>query len=248
MDRISNGWRRFAIQRFARRDFRLNGGTSYVSFTFDDFPRTALTAGGRILTDHGVHGTYFVSFRLLGSESPSGPIATTADIESLLQAGHEVGCHTFDHLDGTKVTPSEFERSIHANRDALVESRLGARFSVFAYPLDGPALPVKRVTGPHFRASRWGGQTFNHDVMDLNLLHAYFLDQRSPARLEDLARLIEANASAGGWLIFATHDIDCEPSKYGCEESYFRQVVRLAVASGAKVLPMTNVCAELGLV
>jgi len=219
-----------------------------VSFTFDDFPRTALTTGGRILTDHGVRGTYFVSFRLLGSKSPSGRIASIADLESLLQHGHEVGCHTFDHLDGTKVTPVEFERSIHANRAALVDSRLGARFGVFAYPLDGPALPVKRITGPHFAASRWGGQTFNHDVIDLNLLKAYFLDQRSPATLKKLANLFESNANAGGWLIFATHDISREPSEYGWGETYFREVVRLAVESGARVLPMTNVCAELGLV
>jgi hypothetical protein len=218
-----------------------------VSFTFDDFPQTAFTTGGRILADHGVRGTYFVSFRLLGSGSVSGPIASISDVESLLQEGHEVGCHTFDHLDGTKVTPAEFERSIHANQAALVNSRLATRFGVFAYPLDGPALPVKRVTGPHFAACRWGGQTFNHDVIDLNLLKAYFLDQRSPAGLDELARLIESNANSGGWLIFATHDVGRKPSDYGCDEAYFREVVYLAVESGARVLPMMKVCGELGL-
>src|SRR5262245_33919431 len=35
--RVSNGWRRFAIQRFARREWRLDPHVSYVSFTFDDF-------------------------------------------------------------------------------------------------------------------------------------------------------------------------------------------------------------------
>jgi peptidoglycan/xylan/chitin deacetylase (PgdA/CDA1 family) len=234
-----------AIQRFARRDFRLDGRTSYVSFTFDDFPRTALTTGGRILADHGVRGTYFVSFGLLGSSSASGPIASIADVESLLQDGHEVGCHTFDHLDGMNVTPEEFERSIQANHAALVDSRLATRFGVFAYPLEGPALPVKRVTGPLFAASRWGGQTFNHDVIDLNLLKAYFLDQRSAAGLDDVARLIESNANAGGWLIFATHDVDRAPSDYGCDRSYFSKLVHLAVVSGARVLPMTTVCNEL---
>ena len=33
---------------------------SVVSFTFDDFPRTALEIGGRILEDAGVRGTYTV--------------------------------------------------------------------------------------------------------------------------------------------------------------------------------------------
>lgn len=245
--RISNRWRRFAIERFARRDFRLTSDAAYVSFTFDDFPRTALTEGGRILIDHSVRGTYFVSLSLLGSQSVSGAIASRHDLSTALGDGHDLGCHTFDHLDGSQVTAAEFERSIEANRAALAASVGDAQFEVFAYPLNGPAAGTKRVAGNHFAACRWGGQTFNRGAIDLNLLRAYFLDKRSREGLDTITELIVSNAAAKGWLIFATHDVADSPSAYGCTPEYFDAVVRLSLESGARVLPMSHVCNELGI-
>ena len=245
--RAAGRWRRFASERLARRDFRLESDVPYVSFTFDDFPRTALTEGGRILTDHGVRGTYFVSFNLLDSVGDSGPIASLADVKAVLRDGHEIGCHTFEHLDGSEVSASEFKRSIEANRAALNRTGIPAHFDVFAYPLNGPAVGTKRVAGERFVGCRGGGQTFNRDVIDLNLLKAYFLDKRSRTSLEEIAQLIESNAAAKGWLILATHDVADEPSNYGCAPGYFDDAVRLAVQSGARVLPMTAVCRELGI-
>src|SRR6185295_18271573 len=87
--RLWNKWRRFTIDRFARRDFRLASDVPLVSFTFDDFPRSALAEGGRILAEQGVRGTYFVSMQLLGGPSVSGPIASRDDLQTLLHDGHE---------------------------------------------------------------------------------------------------------------------------------------------------------------
>jgi peptidoglycan/xylan/chitin deacetylase (PgdA/CDA1 family) len=41
-----------------------------ISFTFDDFPRSALHVAGRILEDHGIAGTYYVSLGLMGTLTP----------------------------------------------------------------------------------------------------------------------------------------------------------------------------------
>jgi len=247
MRRIVNRWRRFTLARFARREFRLPGNRAYVSFTFDDFPRSALLEGGRILETHGVRGTYFVSFRCLGHDSASGPLATVDDVAAAVHEGHELGCHTFEHLDGTTVSAATFGRSIALNREALTACRLGSSFDVFAYPYNGPALAVKRVVGRHFAACRFGGQSFNEGVVDLNLLNAYFLDARSDGRMNELERAIDVNAARGGWLIIATHDVRDSPSEYGCDRQRFAAIVERAVSSGARVLPMASVCRELGL-
>jgi polysaccharide deacetylase len=245
--RVWNKWRRFTIDRYARRDFKLKSHVPYVSFTFDDFPLTALAEGGRILVDQGVRGTYFVSLQLLGSPSVSGPIASRDDLRTLLRDGHELGCHTFDHLDGTKSTADAFERSIEANRTALAECAPGSDLPVFAYPLDGPVLSIKRAVGRHFVGCRGGGQSFNAGVIDLNLLSAYFLDKRNRGTLQAVRTMIEQNAAACGWLIFATHDVAANPSGYGCEPDYFEEVVRCSLASGARVLPMMQACRELSI-
>ncbi len=245
--RVQNKWRRILVSRYGRRDFLLPQQKPVVSFTFDDFPRSALLEGGRVLQEAGVRGTYFVSLNLLDRESFSGQIASRADLRAALSDGHELGCHTFEHLDGRVSSASAFERSITANQKALTEILPGAVFRTFAYPLDGPVLAIKRAVGDHFVACRGGGQTFNSRVIDLNLLKAYFLDRRNRDNLEQVRQMVEANAHAGGWLIFATHDVTADPSACGCDPSFFESVVKLAVESGARVLPMAQACEQLGI-
>jgi peptidoglycan/xylan/chitin deacetylase (PgdA/CDA1 family) len=164
-----------------------------------------------------------------------------------LKDGHELGCHTFEHLDGSRSTAEAFERSIEANRAALASIVPASRFGVFAYPLDGPVVSIKRAVGRHFASCRGGGQTFNSGVIDLNLLKAYFLDWRNRGSFEFVQEMIDANAAARGWLIFGTHDVAAHPSKYGCEPEFFEKAVRASIQSGARVLPMTKVCQELNI-
>lgn len=245
--RGSNKWRRFSTGRWARRDFSIDSPTPLISFTFDDFPLSGYSEGGRILEQYGARGTYFVSCSLLGADSISGPIATARDLAPLLQAGHELGCHTFEHLDGTKAPAGAFRQSIAANKAALTAIVPGAELPVFAYPLDGPDLGVKREVGRHFRACRGGGQTFNAGQADLNLLKAFFLDWKSRDDVAAIKRVIDGNTKATGWLIFATHDVVEAPSAYGCSPALFEEVVRLSCQSGARVLPVKRVCDDLGI-
>ena len=238
-------WRRVAISRWGRRAFRLRSDVPYVSFTFDDYPRSAWAEGGRILRDHGVHGTYFVSLGLLGRDSVSGPIATRQELEQTVEDGHELGCHTFDHLDGTQAGPDAFVASIAANRAALCDVFPEAELPVFAFPLEGPTLAVKREVGRRFLACRGGGQSFNAGEIDLNLLQSFFIDWKTRDDIDGIRRLIDANAASRGWLILDTHDVAAAPSAYGCTPACFEAIVLHACQSGARVLSMARVCREL---
>lgn len=248
LNRFRSKYRRFGVEHFGKRNFRLPTTRPYVSFTFDDFPVSAFAEGGRILNKYDVRGTYFVSLRLLGTSGVSGPIASSAHLADLVKQGHELGCHTFDHIDGVQSTVTRFEESIEKNRLALAAHVPGIEFKTFAYPLNGPTLPIKRAIGNRFVGCRGGGQTFNSRVIDLNLLKAYFLDFRSRDDLRAISAVIDANAATRGWLIFATHDICDEPSKYGCSSSVLEQAVRLSLDSGAQVLPVKHVLQELDLI
>ena len=57
--RIKSRFRREVSKRSARRCVPMRNETPLVSFTFDDFPRSALLQGGEILSDHGLKGTFF---------------------------------------------------------------------------------------------------------------------------------------------------------------------------------------------
>jgi peptidoglycan/xylan/chitin deacetylase (PgdA/CDA1 family) len=210
-----------------------------ISFTFDDFPRTALWEGGRILRKYGLAGTYYVSFGLLGVDSPSGPICTPEDLAVLLDQKHELACHTFGHCHSWDTKTADFEASLRENQAALRQLFPNADFQSFSYPISEPRPLTKRATGRHFLSCRAGGQTFNTGETDLNQLSAFFLE-KSRGQEGIVRDLIERNREARGWLILATHDVHPVPSPYGCTPEFFEHVVQYAVNSGAQVLPVVQ--------
>jgi len=246
--RVRNKLHRFFADNFARRPFFMAAPRPYISFTFDDFPRSAFLNGSCLLSKYAVRGTFFVSMGLLNTESSSGRIATLNDLHNLLREGHEIGCHTFDHRDGWSTSPAAFERSVKKNRRAFNDAFPTEYLEVFAYPLNGPKLKVKRIIGKKFLCCRGGGQGFNRKLIDLNLLKAFFLDWRNQDNFALVRQLIDENNAAHGWLIFATHDISTEPSKYGCTPDFFESIVRYAAQSGACILPVAKICQELDII
>lgn len=217
----------------------MNTKVPYISFAFDDFPRSALYDGGEILRRHGLKATYYASFGLMGSCQPTGPIFLENDVRVLLEEGHELGSHTYDHSDPSVTTMPIFIKSLHQNQLALATLIPGAIFRTFAYPINGPCLLLKKRVGEQFDCCRGGGQSYNGGVIDLNLLKAFFLE-KTKGKLNEIEQVILENAKALGWLILVTHDISDSPSQYGCTPRFFNKVVKCAVDSGAMILPVAK--------
>jgi peptidoglycan/xylan/chitin deacetylase (PgdA/CDA1 family) len=156
-----------------------------------------------------------------------------------LQQEHELGCHTFSHYHSWNTKSEEFERSIIKNRKALKQFIPDAEFQSLSYPISEPRPLTKRGTARHFSCCRAGGQTLNAGKTDLNQLSAFFLEQ-SAGNIQPIMDLIDRNRETRGWLIFATHDVCPDPSPYGCTPEFFEQVVKYAVDSGARILPVVK--------
>ncbi len=235
--KIKSRVRREVSVRLARRLVRMRNKEPIISFTFDDFPRSALFCGGEILHRYGVAGTYFVSFGLMGQHSPTGEIFMADDLPTLVCQGHEIGCHTFDHCHSWETSRRVFEESIARNRTALARYLPTATFQSLSYPISGPRYETKRQVGQQFACCRGGGQSGNVGTADLNYLAAVFIEQCSE-NFQTIERLIEANARQKGWLIFATHDVSETPTQFGCTPEMFETTVRCSLDSGAKILPI----------
>jgi peptidoglycan/xylan/chitin deacetylase (PgdA/CDA1 family) len=245
LNRIAGKYRRTISNRFCRRLVEIKSTVPFISFSFDDAPRTAFSNGGEILKAHGARATFFVSLGMLESDSPSGIIASQDDLHRAVEEGHELGCHTFDHKDPWKTKTEVFEQSMLKNRQVLARVLPNTVFSTFAYPLCNPSPANKRRVGKLFNCCRGGGQTFNAGMADFNLLKAFFLDIRNGDTIDAVRRLIDKNSEFRGWLIFATHDVDDNPSPYGCTKEFFEEVVAYAASSGARLLPVGKACQEL---
>jgi hypothetical protein len=216
-----------------------------ITFTFDDFPRSAWLTGGAILERSGLRGTYYASLGLMGQTAPTGAICLAEDVRALVERGHELGSHTFDHRHSWDTKTNVFERSILENQAALDSLLPGARFRTFSYPISPPRPRTKHVVGSHFAAARGGGQTFNAGQTDLNYLSAYFLEKMRHDR-GAVKHLIADNRAACGWLIFATHDVCDRPTPYGCTPGFFEDIVECAVESGARIVPVAEALDSLG--
>lgn len=237
--RAHGRFQRTTSRHLYRRPIPLRLQRPLISFTFDDFPKSALYEGGQLLADVGARGTYYASMGLMGTLAPTSEIFVPEDLPALLNGGHELACHTFDHFDSWDTVPSEFDASILRNREALAELAPSVQFESFSFPITQPRPATKRLAARHFESCRGGGQTPNIVEADLALLNSYFLE-KSGGLLDPVRQVIEENRSHNGWLIFSTHDISPSPTPYGCTPSYFRDVIRAAVDSGATILPVKD--------
>lgn len=237
--RVAGKYRRTASRLMFRRMVRLRNRRPIVSFTFDDFPKSALHVGGEILRAHDMRGTYYAALGLMNQVTPTGLIFSPEDLPVLLERGHELGCHTFAHCDSWETAPRDFARSVEENRVALERLRPGAAFPTLSYPITCPRPHTKRRVGRRFECCRFGGQTINRGELDLNLVSAHFLEKDRGA-VAVVAAGIEDLMRAGGWLVLATHDIADDHTPYGCTPAYFEAVVREVSKAGAVVLPMAE--------
>ena len=235
--RLRNRWRRMLARALCRRPCDIRPGVPVISFSFDDFPTSALAVAGAILDRHGARGTYYASLGLAGRQTDTGRIFARDDIAALLARGHELGCHTFPHCHAWETAPAEFERALAMNREALAELVPGAAFPTLSYPLSCPRPANKRVAQGFFACCRGGGQHPNVGRCDANYLASYFLEQ-DPGLPDGANAMIDRNRAAGGWLIFSTHDVCESPTRYGCLPDRFEEVVRHAVDSGSRILPV----------
>lgn len=223
-----------------RKPLSVKSALPLVSFTFDDFPRSAFLEAAPILGRYGLLGTYYVSLGLMGKQSPLGAMFRAEDLKELLRLGHELGCHTFSHCHSWNTAPEVYEGAILKNQQALQALLPGLSFQTFAYPISSPRPGVKKVASKHFLCCRGGGRRpINAGEVDLNLLSVRFLEK---SRLDAgaLKAVIEQNAQARGWLIFATHDVCDQPSPFGCTPEFFEQALRWALESGARILPVVE--------
>src|SRR6266849_3925160 len=95
--------RRRLLSHFLSRKVSLGDAGPLISFSFDDFPRTAYTVGGSILQEFNARGTYYVTPWLMDKVNDLGEQYHLEDVRSLVEQGHELASHTYSHLSSRAV-------------------------------------------------------------------------------------------------------------------------------------------------
>jgi peptidoglycan/xylan/chitin deacetylase (PgdA/CDA1 family) len=225
--------------RMHARPARLGWPDGVVSFTFDDFPKSALAAGGSILESYGARGTFYTSMNLAAIHRVVGPMFDHEDICAAHRAGHEIACHTHTHLDCCTSPKPSILAAIHNNGVALSSVIEGFAPTNFAYPHGRVSPMAKRVLGPRFSSCRGIREDINHGIIDLADLLAVSIYSATFDEAK-MRSLIDRNRRLGGWLIFYTHDVVDTPSPFGCTPEQLEAVVAHA-SKHMTVLPVSDV-------
>ncbi len=213
-----------------------------LSVSFDDFPKTAWTEAGPILACYGVRATYYVSGGREGGFEDGVRHFDLEDLCALHAAGHEVGCHTFDHLSALQHSPAAFEASIARSARYLAERLDGWRPRSFAYPYGDVSLGGLRVTARHFASARIGGGGLNRGAAKRFALAAVPLERARPPAGGWEAVIAEA-AQQKAWVIAVTHDVREPPADWGCGPDDLDRVLRLATEAGLEIAPVGDIVA-----
>ena len=208
-----------------------------LSLSFDDIPMSAWTEAGPVLAEHGVKATYYVCGGLAGGRNLDLPQFETEHLQALHEAGHEVGCHTYDHVSTLTLSPAELDASLARNAAWVAERLDGYEMLTFAYPFGDCALGAKSVIDGRFLCGRGVRDGINGGRADRNLLQAIGLESR---RLPgyDLEKLVADTAASKGWLIAYGHDVGDAPTPYGCRPEDIDRLIRLAKAADLDIQPV----------
>jgi peptidoglycan-N-acetylglucosamine deacetylase len=150
--------------------------------TYDDGPSDTVTP--KLLTllrHHGAHGTFF----MLGRSAKQFP--NIAD--RVTQEGHEIGCHSDQHLNAWKVSPWRAIADIDAGYSAL---------SSWIPPNGTYRPPYGKITLPTYLAIRRRGASIGWWTIDSGDTHN---------RLPQPQKVAETLISQGGGIVLM-HDLE----------------------------------------
>lgn len=217
-----------------------------VSFTFDDFPRTAASNGASLLDKAGLKGTYYVATRLLGQTTPMGEIADISDIQALHQAGHHIAAHSHAHEDLAGKTLTLAKADIDAGCARLADMLGTSPAEHFAYPFGETTLPLKHRLKHRFQTARGVLAGINRRGNDLMQLRSAELTPE-PWTHDRAGRLLDQLEKRPGWLIFFTHDVSDTPSPFGITPKYLGDLIDQVRQRGFRIASIEDVTAMEGL-
>lgn len=210
-----------------------------ASFSFDDFPRSAWTAGGPILQRHGAKATYYTAGRFCGVREDGLDYYDAEDLRAVHGAGHEVGCHTWGHRRSTETPSDDLQADLDRNAAFVGEVIGQSGFRSFAYPYGDVSPRTKRLAGQRFPVSRGIRAGVNGRTLDLGQLRAVPLEARSWTA-EGVERQVEVARQTRGWIVFFSHDVSDDPSPYGATPAMLEHALGEVRDAGIDVLTVAD--------
>lgn len=233
-DPVSKVRRRMA--RFvAKEPIRPTLQRGIISLSFDDCPRSVVENALPLIEVKGWRATIYAAMGLCGTTNHLGLHMSEDDMVAAHKAGHEIGDHTFNHIDGLDAGPDATLADIAKNRSVFERLNL-PKAETFAFPYGEVTPSLKRALSSEFELSR-GIHAPQGDQLDLNLTASGRLYSD---HFEETCSLIRSAAKEKRWLILFGHDVRDAPSDFGCTPEELSRWLELIASLPLDVLPVRD--------
>jgi peptidoglycan/xylan/chitin deacetylase (PgdA/CDA1 family) len=217
--------RNYDLHRIA--DAQLDAGL--VSVTFDDGWQSVADHAIPLLNQQGIKTTQYVI-----SEASDKHVAQYMDVETLQRLksqGHEIGSHTEQHCDQTKLSNEEILANARDSKNTLEKDGLGP-ISSFAYPYgryDDNTQPLVARAYEYMRSSDVG---YNDRYFDSrNIKSMVVLNDTTDAEFKSWLDYAKQNHL---WLVIAYHRVD-ETGQYSVTTAQLKRQLQLIKDSRLEV-------------
>jgi len=235
---IAARFKRHLTPLSARRPLEPKAVRPIVSFSFDDCPKSVIENAIKPLEQENWRSSVYIAMGLCGITNHLGLHMDAADVTALHSSGHEIGDHTFSHIDAEQHNIADYLVDIDKNQAALNAIDV-PKSKTFAYPYGQVTRALKQKLGVSFKGSRCIRGRECHEYVDLNQIRANRLYARADFnKLLDKISRIDPNKP--GWLPIFTHDVRENPSPFGCTPKQMLKVIKAVKESGAQVLTMAE--------
>ena len=143
----------------------------------------------------------------------------------------------------SSLSRGELDLEYSRNQSALkrIDGNLPVRN--FSYPYGDLSFRARLHLETLFDSCRSIDPGINAGVADLGLLKSCTLDNRSIDRAE-ISRLIADTVRTNGWLIFLSHDVCDEPSRFGVRPDLLEFALRNAQQAGLQPVTISQGSAD----
>ena len=231
------------LENIFTRKVKINLNKAIISFTFDDVPISAATNGATILEKQGFTGTYYVALGMEkideGADASARKLLNASDVKKLQSAGHDIGCHTFSHLNQRQHSAKKIVDDCNNNTERLKNILRKPSIDNFAYPFGGVSPAGKKALGQKYKTLRTTDPGINSGFTDMTHLRAVRLYSKSFDK-DALTQTIKQAIRERSWLIFYTHDVCERPSEWGVTIDDFSWLVQQCVKEKAEILNISN--------
>ncbi|GAC1369409.1 MAG: hypothetical protein NVSMB39_1230 [Candidatus Saccharimonadales bacterium] len=205
-----------------------------ISVTFDDGWRSIHDNALPLLNKYQIVSTQYLASGLLGSLKQ---YMTPGMVYDLVKSGHEIGSHSVDHPDLTKLGDKDLTRQLAVSRAGL--DKCFQNVTDFAPPFGASSERTITAEKHYYATSRSTESGFNSP----DTLNAYQLKVQNvrrdtpPSQMEAWIQTAEKNRI---WLILVYHQVSDSPGEYSRQLVDFETDMVLVKNSHLENLTMHN--------